>query len=89
MAAKVHRCQRCSRRLRRRSFLDSMALLHDGEVESVVCPGCTTATEFVEMTVNSSLNEIAIHPDGAILTRPIFRRPQQEELRSITGDACA
>jgi hypothetical protein len=81
MATKVHRCQRCSKRLRRRTYLDSMAMLKDGSIDHLVCPDCLTLAEYTEMTVRAATTDVGITPDGRILTRA-KASPVQEETRN-------
>ena len=75
MAARVHRCRRCSKRLRRRTLTNSMAQLTAGTIDHLICNDCLTIGEYAEMTVREATMEAAVTRDGTIMVRPKVRRP--------------
>ncbi len=87
MAAKVKKCRRCGRRLRRATYVDAMAWLNNGSIDHVVCGPCQTPTEHAEMAIREATMEAGVNTHGKILVRPKVRQRDQEELRAVSGDA--
>jgi hypothetical protein len=74
MAAKVLRCDRCSKRLRNRSWSNSVAFTSAGTITAWVCSGCLTVEEYVDSEILAATREVAISTDGLVVSRPKIRR---------------
>lgn len=68
--AKVPKCERCSRRLRKRLFEDSVAYTSAGQITALVCRDCLTPDEFISSEITDALYDVGFGPTGLIMSRP-------------------
>jgi hypothetical protein len=70
----VVKCDRCRRRLRNRRLDTSVAFTSEGTISAFVCGDCLTPAEYIDSELLAAIHEVAITPDGLILSRPKYRR---------------
>lgn len=75
MGAKVSRCRRCGRRMRKKFHDWSFAVDLDAdgyaEIAHATCPECTTTGENAEVSVNDALLQSERTADGRLRVWPI------------------
>jgi hypothetical protein len=80
MAAKVEKCCRCGKRLRKHSGGWSAAcdIYRDDSVTIVerYCPGCTTAVEAAQVAANDAMMQSARTANGKLIVWPVARAPR-------------
>ncbi|MGV0159889.1 hypothetical protein ACRU3B_10675 [Mycobacterium colombiense] len=77
MAAKVHRCGRCGKRLRNPNSAKAdgwVGMLREGLVAETLCPACTSPLERAESAAHEATMELG-QAGEHIMMRPKFRGP--------------